>query len=63
MVFRYYGEKKLEPSDRIILTKDGNKHSLTIKATLLDEAGIYNVKAVNHMGSLTASAKLKVIGE
>ena len=60
IIYRFYGEKKLEPADLIIYQKDGTKHSLTLKTVQLQQAGTYTVKATNPTGSQSASAKLKV---
>ena len=59
---RFKGDKKLEPSDRILCAQDGDKYTVTIKGVELKEAGTYNVKATNVAGSMSASAKLKVNG-
>lgn len=61
-VHRFFGTKKLEPSERIIYEKDGQKHALVIKSAELKEAGSYTVKAINVAGTMSATAKLKVKG-
>ncbi len=54
-------DKKLEPSDRIIYETVDNVYTLTIKQTLISEAGNVVIKATNSEGTLSASAKLIVI--
>ena len=61
--YRYKGNTKLEPSERILCERDGDKYTLTLKDTVVKQTGQYTVKANNEMGKLEASAKLKVNGK
>ena len=58
----FKGDKKLEPSDRILYEQDGSKYTVTIKEAIIKESGTYNVKATNAAGTMSAAAKLKVKG-
>jgi hypothetical protein len=58
----YRGELKLEPSDRIIFEDVDNVHTLIIKNIKKDEEGMVTVKAINDMGDMAASARLRVTG-
>ena len=60
--FRFRGATKLEPSDRVLLEKDGNDYTLVIKGVALKEAGIYTVKAFADLGTESADAMLTVKG-
>ena len=58
----YRGEAKLVPSDHIICEKDGSTHILIIKNVKKSEEGMVTVKAVNELGDMAASARLRVTG-
>jgi len=62
-VDRFKGEAKLAPSERVLVEKDGTKHSLTIKQVAPKDAGSYSCKATNAVGTAAASAKLNVRGQ
>ena len=62
MPHRFRGETKLEPSDRVLLEKDGNDYTLVIKGVALKEAGTYTVKAFADLGTESADANLTVKG-
>jgi hypothetical protein len=55
-----FGRTTLIASERVIITQDGTKCTLTIKAAEVKEAGQYTIKASNDQGSLSANAKLVV---
>ena len=57
---RFKGTTKLEPSERVVYEKDGDRHRLTLRGTQPGEAGQYMVKATNPAGSASAAAKLLV---
>ena len=57
---RYFGDKKLEPSDKIIMENVENKYTILLKETVPKQQGTYKVKAINEAGEMTAMAKLKV---
>jgi hypothetical protein len=59
---RYRGDLLLEPSDRIGVTKEGERHVLTVSKVLKTEEGVVNVRATNEVGQMSASARLKVAG-
>lgn len=46
----------------MIFEQEDKVHRLVIKDVRKDEAGQYTVKATNDVGTLSAKAKLKVIG-
>jgi hypothetical protein len=52
----------LELSDRILVEKNENLYSLTIKQVICQEAGQYSVNATNCVGTANASATLVVNG-
>ena len=60
-VIRYAGEKKLEPSEIIVYSKDGDKYTVTLKDVKVNQSGLYVVKAKNEVGEMSASCRLKVI--
>lgn len=60
--YRYKGETKLEPSDRIIYEKEGNNYALVLKCVNLGEAGMYTVKVFADLGTISADATLTVNG-
>ena len=60
---RFKGDAKLAPSDRVLMEKDGTKHSLVVKQVVAKDAGSYSCKATNTAGSAAAAAKLKVKGQ
>lgn len=58
---RFQGNAKLAPSDRIVYTsKEDDVYTLTIRDTKKEEAGMFTVKAINDIGDVSASARLKV---
>lgn len=61
-VYRFRGDLLLEPSDRVGVTKEAEKHVLTLNKVLKAEEGVVNVKATNEVGQMSASARLKVAG-
>jgi Immunoglobulin I-set domain len=44
------------------ITRDGNRHVLTIREVLLDDAGIFTCRATNPAGVAECSAELFVEG-
>ena len=58
----YRGDAKLEPSEKFVYEKDGNVHTLHIKGVKKDEEGMVTVKAINELGDMSASARLRVTG-
>jgi len=60
--YRYKGDTKLEPSDRVIYEKEGNNYALVLKNVNLTEAGTYTVKAIADLGTISADATLTVKG-
>lgn len=62
LAYRYQGDTKLKPSKRIIYEHDGTKYSLLIKETVVKETGPITVKATNPVGTMSATAQLKVNG-
>lgn len=61
-IFRFKGDVKLAPSDRIIIEKNENLYTLTLKQVVRKDAAQYTVKATNNIGTANASATLKVKG-
>jgi len=59
---RFLGDVKLEPSERIIYTKEGESYSLNMKEVKKSEEGIIGIKATNEAGQMSASARLRVTG-
>ncbi len=60
MIDRFAGETKLEPSDTIVYSQDGNKYTVTLKDVKVSQSGLYVVKATNEVGQMSASCRLKV---
>ena len=48
----------LTPDDRVKVTSDGKKHTLTIDKAIMDDATKYTIQ----IGDVESSAKLKVAG-
>jgi len=62
-VYRFKGDAKLVPSDRIVMEKEGTQHRLIVKQVVSKDAASYTCKATNVVGTATASAKLTVKGQ
>lgn len=60
---RFRGDELLESSDRVTITKEGEKHTLAISKVLKVEEGVVNVKATNELGQMSASARLRITGK
>ncbi len=58
----YRGDVKYEPSENVIYEKTGNVYALVLKKVRQEEAGMITVKALNELGDMAASARLKVTG-
>ena len=63
MCFRYFGDKKFEPNERVTITQTENVHKLTITECTPADAGMIIVKAINEVGQMSGNARLKVKGE
>ena len=55
------GDKVLEPSDLAVQHEEDNKVTLTLKDVRRSQAGMYSLRITNPMGTMSASARLKVI--
>lgn len=62
-ICRFIGETKLESSDRIVITKEAEVYSVTVKKVKKIEEGIINIRATNEAGPMSASARLRVTGK
>ena len=58
---RFKGDRKLEPSEDITLTREGNTYSIILRGVKMSEAGTYTVKVVADLGTLSADASLTVL--
>ena len=49
-------------NDRLAMTSDGDRYSLSIIKTIMTDAGEYKITAVNDTSRLSCSASLLVVG-
>ena len=57
-----HGEVKMSLRQRVV-EMSGGLTSLTISPLGLEDGGVYTCMAVNHLGSVSASCKLTVLGK
>lgn len=62
-IYRFFGETRLEPSERVVCSQDGGTCSLVINGILKAEEGGYSAVASNSSGEIKASAQLNVTGK
>ena len=56
-----HGEVKMSSRQRVV-ELSGGVTSLTISNVRCEDGGVYSCSAVNHLGSVTASCKLTILG-
>ena len=55
------GDKQVLPSERVLYeVLEDNRYALVMRGVNKDESAMYTVKASNDMGTMSASARLKV---
>ena len=58
--YRFKGTRELNDGDKYEMSKEGNRHILTIKDIFGEDADEYCVKAINKAGSRASRADLKI---
>ena len=58
----FTGTTKVEPSDKVIITQEDKKATITFKSCEVKQTGPVSVKVTNEAGTATAKAKLTVKG-
>ena len=56
--FRYKENTRISPSDKYVISQDGNKYSLTINTADENDSGAYRIVAGPHSSSAQLTVKL-----